>query len=180
MDADKYFAIGETLEWYELIDGVVCMSPSPTARHQYVAGAVFAQLLAFVEADPCGFVFMELDVQLGQGPQGRDLVYRPDVSFVHKTRLPSLPERLRIAPDLVVEVVSATSARMDRETKRDDYERAGVPEYWIVDPDEQRVTFLRLTEGRYVEVRPTGDTFASVAVPGFVFNLTRLRAAFSA
>lgn len=179
LTADQYFALGETTEWYELIDGVVCMSPSPSARHQYVAGAVFAQILAHVEAASAGYVLMELDVHLGQGSKGHDLVYRPDVMFIRKDRLLSLPERIRIPPDLVLEVVSASSAGMDRETKRVDYERAGVSEYWIIDPEERSMTFLRLVDGKYIEVPPTGDSFVSAAVPGFVFQLARVRAAFA-
>ncbi len=87
-------------------------------------------------------------------------------------------EKIVGGPDLVVEVVSRGSRRMDTETKKADYERFGVREYWLIDPERQAMTFWRLQDNRFVEVAPTGHTFASQAVPGFTLDLAHLRAKF--
>jgi Uma2 family endonuclease len=81
-------------------------------------------------------------------------------------------------PALVVEAASAGSRRYDAITKRDDYERFGVAEYWPVDPEPDVVTFHRLEDGQYVVVAPEGDRFASRAVPGFVLDLAAVRRLF--
>ena len=86
--------------------------------------------------------------------------------------------RLIGPPDLAVEVISPDSRRYDTQTKRDDYERCGVREYWIVDPQQKLLTFLRNEAGRFVEVPPQGDSFASEAVEGFVLNLAEVRDSF--
>ena len=71
------------------------------------------------------------------------------------------PDHLRGAPDLAVEIVSPQSRRYDSETKRADYERFGVLEYWLIDPQRGSFTFLRLASGRYAEVAAEGDLFRS-------------------
>ncbi len=176
MSAEEYLSIGETFERYELIDGVVVKSPSPTPLHQKLLTVVLSQIDRYVEENAIGDVFNELDVHLGRGPRGADLVYRPDIVFIRSGRLPLSAKHVQIAPDLVVEVVSPSSASLDYETKKGDYERAGVLEYWIIDPEENSMTFFRLKDGRYAAISPDQGSFASQAVPGFVLNLKRIRA----
>ncbi len=163
---------------YELIDGVVTLSPSPTPQHQRVAMEIAYQLKSFLCDDPIGEVLPEVDVHLGRGPAGGDLVYRPEVLFVRAERLPEMREKIIGGPDLVVEVVSRGSRRMDSETKKNDYERFGVREYWLIDPQREAMTFWRLKDGEFVEVPATGDTFASEAVAGFELDLKRVRETF--
>ena len=67
---------------------------------------------------------------------------------------------------------------MDSETKKDDYERFGVREYWLIDPQREAMTFWRLTDGKFIEVPASGETFASEAVAGFELDLKRVREAF--
>jgi Uma2 family endonuclease len=103
----------------------------------------------------------------------------PDASVVlHETWASGLPPSaegvLRVVPDLVVEVLSPSSARRDRGPKRDVYERNGVPEYWLVDWAQREVVVCVLgTDGRYVEAeRVCGDDAAcSHVLPGFVARL---------
>ena len=63
-------------------------------------------------------------------------------------------------------------------TKRADYERAGVGEYWIIDPQRQTMTFLRLQDGKFVEIPPDADSFRSQPIPGFALDLKPIREAF--
>jgi Uma2 family endonuclease len=178
MSADEFLQIPDDGMFYELIDGVVVMSPSPTPEHQGALMEIALQIGQFLRDHPVGKVFPELDVHLGTGPTGGDLVYRPEVIFVRTERVRKMRKKIFGPPDLVVEVISAGSRRFDAETKKSDYERFGVQEYWLIDPERESMTFYRLQFGRFVEVPPTGDTFASQAVPGFVLDLARVRETF--
>lgn len=178
MTADEYLALPPDGERYELVEGVVVMSPSPVLRHQAVSGEVFFQLQAYLRANPVGFAFFEVDVHLGRGVGGRDLVFRPDLVFVRRERFGVLPDWVTGAPDVVCEVVSPGYRRYDRETKRTEYERHGVAEYWLVDPERATIDLWRLDGGRYADVTPAGDAYASAAIPGFVLDLAAVRAHF--
>lgn len=178
MSADEYFRLEDDGFRYELIDGVVCMSPSPLPVHQKVAVQLVVQIANYLEDHPVGTVFVELDVQLGAGPNGGDLVYRPDVVFLRAERVAQNQERIVGPPDLIVEVVSNTSRRYDNETKKDDYERCGVREYWIIDPHLETMAFYALREGRYVELTAQDDRLHSEVIAGFALDLERVRGAF--
>ncbi len=175
MSAEEFLALGESPARYELIDGVVCMSPSPGKRHQRLLLQIGAALTTFVEANRLGEVFVELDVHLGTGPQGGDLVYRPDIIFLGPEKAGQSADYVLGAPDLVVEIVSPSSRRMDHETKKNDYERCGVREYWIIDPVQQTMDFYTLRVGRFVPLLPTGDRLASTVVAGFALDLAHVR-----
>ena len=178
MTAEEFQQIVDDGYRYELIDGVVIVTPSPTPQHQDVLMDISSQIWSYLGDHPVGKVLPEIDVRLGQGPTGGDLVYRPEVIFIRTERLPQMRERIVGPPDLVVEVISPGSRRYDSETKKSDYERVGVLEYWLIDPLRETLTFYRLQEGRFVEVTPQGDTFASQAVPGFLLDLAQLRKKF--
>lgn len=178
MSADEFLLIPDDGMFYELIDGVVVMSPSPTPDHQGALMEIARQLANYLVDHPIGKVFPELDVHLGTGPTGGDLVYRPEVVFVRTERIRKMRKKIFGSPDLVVEVISAGSRRYDSETKKGDYERFGVQEYWLIDPEREAMTFYRLQAGHFVEVPPSGDTFASQAVPGFALDLVRVRETF--
>ena len=87
-------------------------------------------------------------------------------------------KRITEIPDAVVEVVSPDSRQFDRQTKKRDYEQAGVQEYWIIDPERRTFLFYRLSAGRFVEIPPTGMTFPSEVIAGFVLDLVRLQTAY--
>lgn len=176
MSAEEFLALGETQSRYELVDGVVCMSPSPGKLHQRLMLQIGAALSTFVEANRLGEVFVELDVHLGSGPQGGDLVYRPDIIFLGPEKAGEPADYVVGAPDLVVEIVSPSSRRMDHETKKNDYERCGVREYWIIDPVQQSMDFYTLRAGRFAPLPATADRLDSGVVTGFALDLSRVRA----
>lgn len=180
MTAEEFFGLPDDGRWYELVDGIVFMSPSPTPRHQQVMLEIARQLANYLDLHPVGIVLAETDVQLGKGPTGGDLVYRPEVVVVAQDQLLDPDGPLRGAPLLAVEVVSPGTRAYDTRTKRLDYERCGVQEYWIVDPELGTLTFLVLRDGRFVEAHAVGDRFASTAVRGFVLELSSIRAKFKA
>lgn len=178
MSVDEFFQLPEDGYTYELIDGIAVMSPSPTPEHQDLTAEIVGQLYVYLRQRPVGKMWPEIDVHLGRRSDGQELVYKPEVVFIRTERASRLRRCLSAAPDLVVEVISRGSRRRDTETKRDDYERFGVGEYWIMDPEQKSMTFLRLQDGRFVEVAPEGDVFHSSAVPGFELDLVRIRALF--
>lgn len=178
MTADEFLEIPDDGYSYELMDGVVALSPGPTPHHLSAAMEIALELKLFLRGNPLGEVLATIDVHLGQAPNGGDIVYHPEVVFLRAERLPEMREKIIGGPDLVVEVVSRGSRRMDSETKKDDYERVGVREYWLIDPQREAMTFWRLKDGKFVEVPATGDAFASEAVAGFELDLKRVRETF--
>ncbi|MBN2887119.1 MAG: Uma2 family endonuclease [Chromatiaceae bacterium] len=153
----QYHTYADYLSWpedvrYELIDGVAwCMAPAPTLDHQELAGGIYRQLGNALQGQSCRPFIAPVDVRLPRADEedGRiDTVVQPDVLVVCD---PAKLDRrgVRGAPDLVVEVISPGSASHDHWRKRQVYERAGVPEYWLVHPADRMVTIYRLQDGGF-------------------------------
>ncbi len=145
LTADEFLRLTppETERW-ELLDGVVVVSPSPSLRHQLLAKRLFAHLLE-LERGGLGSAWWGIDSVLG----ARN-VLEPDVLFVKAERSEILqPHAIMGPPDLVVEVLSPSTRRRDRVVKARIYARAGVPTLWIVDPDDDRVDVHRLRRRSY-------------------------------
>ena len=171
MRADDYFALGETQERYQLVDGVVLMSPRPSTFHQMIVRLVQKQLEAHADAHPGACFFPDVDLQLTP-----TLVYAPDLVCYNPGRLHGFPVRLTTPPDLVIEVLSPGSKAFDLTTKRDDYEKHGIGEYWTYDPDDSRLRTYRRREGLLLDETARGDSAAAEALHGFVLDLRPLRA----
>jgi len=135
---------------YELLDGRIVMTPPAGWTHSGVASVLVRVLSEHVSRRALGKVF---ESSAGyELPSGDTL--EPDVSFVSTarfaTRLPRTPNQfLRMAPTLVIEILSPSTARRDRTEKKDIYARNGVDEYWIVDPAKKVVTIFHLIRHRY-------------------------------
>ncbi|MGL4176939.1 MAG: Uma2 family endonuclease [Dermatophilaceae bacterium] len=143
---------------HELIDGALVVTPSPGWRHQGVVGAVYRLLTS--SAGPGVHVFIApLDVILAS-----DTVVEPDVLVVRDDTLGRL--HVEGAPLLAVEVLSPSTRVLDRTLKLSRYERAGTPAYWLVDPEEPRLTAHELRDARYTVVADVaGDDAATLTVP---------------
>ena len=125
---------------HEIIDGEHYVTPSPNLKHQAVSGNLFALLWTHLKQHPLGSVFAApFDVVFS------DLdVVEPDLLYVSRERLEVLTrQHVRGAPDLVVEILSPGTRRTDEITKRKLYERFGVQEYWVVDPDLDAIKIYR-------------------------------------
>src|SRR5262249_11128470 len=138
----EYLALPEDGNRYQLINGVILMSPRAMPLHQVVAAELISQLQYYLRVNPHGKVFPEIDVVL-DASSTHGLVYSPDIVFVRNERLPRKNKAMTGPPELVVEIISPGSRRLDSKTKREDYERFGVLEYWLIDPDRQTYTFFR-------------------------------------
>lgn len=157
-------------ERYELVDGELIMVPAPGESHQIVAMELGALLHVFVKARGLGRVFSApYDVVLSD----TDIV-QPDLLFVSNERTHiRTPTNIRGAPDLVVEILSPSTASRDWREKRDLYAEYGVREYWLVDPDTRTVTVLLLNDGVFVEVArySAGAILSSPTLTSFTANL---------
>jgi Uma2 family endonuclease len=150
----------------ELIDGELYVSPSPVRKHQRAVVRIAAALLAHVDEHGGEVQPAPADVYFSERT-----VVEPDVVFVGADRVDQLTDEryVDIAPDLVVEVSSPSTRRLDLIQKRALYEREGVPEYWFVDLEDGVVDVYRLAaDGHYgAPVTLTrGEAFGCLAAPG--------------
>lgn len=130
----------------QLINNQIFMSPSPTNSHQKVLDSIYRQLGNFVEENGLGETRVApFDVYLN-----RRNAYQPDIIFIASENLHKLRESgFYGAPDLVIEILSPGTWRFDKEDKRDEYERCGVKEYWMVEPRERTTEGFLLQNGEY-------------------------------
>ncbi len=154
----EYHTYADYTDWpedvrYELIDGIAyAMAPAPTRTHQNLVGELFFQVKNALKNKPCQTFVAPFDVRLPHADEADeqiDTVVQPDVLVVCDPA--KLDERgVRGAPDWVAEVLSPGSAKRDLIVKLAVYERAGVPEYWLLHPTDRLVTVYRLGEdGQY-------------------------------
>ncbi len=126
---------------YEFIAGRVYMTPAPRLRHQRISVHLQRALMRILEDPGHGVVFQAPCLVAFPGTQDR---VQPDLSFVSRARFGTLTETQVLgAPDLVVEILSPSTAHRDRGIKLDLYGRCGVKEYWIVDPERDTVDVWR-------------------------------------
>ena len=160
---------------YEIIDGELCMTPSPSPRHQEISGNLFEIIRHFLRSNPLGKVFdAPCDVVLSKDPIQ---VVEPDLLFVSKEHLSIITEKnIQGIVDLTVEILSPSTATADRRVKHSIYERFGVPEYWIVDPETETVQVFRLSAGRYPDPLEygKGDLLESPLFPGLSIPLSEV------
>jgi Uma2 family endonuclease len=118
---------------YELIEGELFMTPSPIPKHQKISRDIEFEILKFVRMNDLGEVFdAPCDVYLNA-----ENVIQPDILFISKDRLDIIGEKnIQGAPDIVIEIISESSAYRDMVQKKKLYTKFGVKEYWIVIPDE--------------------------------------------
>ena len=160
-------------ERYELIDGELMSMPSPKEIHQAISGTLFLAVGGFVKAMKLGKIyFAPFDVILSDAN-----VVQPDLIFVSSERSHIVTEdNVRGAPDLVVEILSPSTADQDRTVKRDLYARHGVSEFWLIDPYARTVTVMTPgADGYHAHaVHGEGDTLTSPTLAGFSLNLSEL------
>lgn len=141
---------------YEVIDGDLVVTPSPSPGHQRIVLELLTRLHAFEREHGPGQVYPgPVDVLLAEGDY---LV--PDIVFVRSDHRGHLTDRgIEGPPDLVVEILSPSTAARDRGIKLARYRHFGVPEYWVVDPDARAIEVWRLGEGAdEAEVYGSADT----------------------
>lgn len=143
---------------YELIDGVLLVTPAPSPQHQVVLAKLF-RLVEAAASDDLYVLFAPLDVVLAD-----DTVVQPDLLVAPKARFTD--RELPAAPLLAVEVLSPHTRRIDLGLKRLRYEAAGCPSYWVVDPEVPSISAWELRGGTYELVgEAKADESLEVAKP---------------
>ena len=165
---ESRYTLADALAWdepdhIELIDGYPVMMAPPTRAHQEAVTALVGQLYDYLKGKKCKVYAAPFAVRLfeeaGNRPEDVDTLVEPDISVVcDPSKLDDIG--CKGAPDLVMEILSPSTTRHDRFTKFNLYQRAGVREYWIVDPAEKSVQVFVLEDGRYTakDFGAAGDT----------------------
>ncbi len=161
---EEFLSLVEEDQKADLLDGVIYLASPENTDAARLLTWLATVLGGFVDAKGLGSVFLSrvaYRIGLKQGPE-------PDLGFVPK-RQEGIIRRgfVKGPPALAIEIVSPDSVARDYIQKRAIYEQAGVREYWILDPDDHRATFLFLHKKRYKEVSPTNHIIHSKVLPGF-------------
>jgi len=161
------FTYADYLTWdddqrWELIDGeAFCMSPGPNRLHQKWLGELHRQIANYLEERPCEVYIAPFDVRLQDLPDASDedtiTVVQPDIMVVCDSD--KLDDRgVKGAPDLVVEIISPSTAKRDITVKHQLYQRHGVKEYWLLYPNDRTLLVYKLSEeGIYAQPKVFGE-----------------------
>lgn len=164
---ERYWQETREGEHFVILEGEKIVSPSPTSFHQAISLNFSVALHTWAQRTQLGkWRPAPFDVILSNVD-----VVQPDLVFVRRENLSRLKDKhLQGPPDIVIEILSPGSIRLDRVRKRVLYAKYGVPEYWIVSPEERTVEILRLqTDGQYavIDVLESEDALESPLLPGF-------------
>ncbi|OGW59489.1 MAG: hypothetical protein A2V83_10250 [Nitrospirae bacterium RBG_16_64_22] len=172
---EDYLLFPEDGRRHEIVDGDHYVTPAPSTKHQRIVANLLNSIrtllkqhaVGLVLPAPCDVVFSDLDV------------VQPDLLFVSKGRASIVTEKnIQGPPDLVIEIVSETTRRTDEILKRKLYERFGVKEYWIVDPELEAVKIYRLAAGGYERAgdisAETGGALATPLLPGLSIEVSEI------
>ena len=165
---DDYVEFPDDGKRHEIIEGDHYMTPAPRIKHQSISVNLASAVAPFAKKNNLGLVFTApCDVILSD-----ENVVQPDLLFVCTARAAIVTEdNIQGDPDLIVEILSESSRKKDEVTKRKLYERFGVQEYWIVDPELEIVKIFKLTQhgyGRASELsKETNDVLTTELLPGF-------------
>lgn len=182
---DPTYTYGDYLTWddderWELIDGVPYnMTPAPRRGHQKIAGVIFRKIGNFLENKPCEVYIAPFDVRLPHADEANNditTVVQPDIVVVCDTD--KLDDAgCKGAPDLVVEILSPSTARKDMKEKFNLYENRGVREYWIVNPEAKTIMVFTLDQtGSYgrPSVYAGEEKLPAMVLAGFELELTSI------
>ncbi|MCG8402082.1 MAG: Uma2 family endonuclease [Firmicutes bacterium] len=179
---DGKYVYRDYLSWqdnerWEIIDGVpYAMTPAPSWQHQAVLGEIHRQFANYFEGKQCRAFAAPFDVRIpGEDESGEDIatVVQPDLVVVcDKNKLSGTG--CEGAPDLVIEILSPSTAKMDLKQKLHLYERSGVKYYWVVDLQNRYITIYVLGESNTYKIKDTyfeGDTIEPEEFEGFEMDV---------
>lgn len=170
---EEFRQLPEDGKRYELIHGEVHLTPAPNTRHQWVSHNLDVSLSNHVQKENLGEIWVApLDVRLSS-----DTAVQPDLIYVSNARAEIIQENfIAGAPDLVVEILSPSTAAHDRATKLGLYAAAGVQQVWYLDPQAKTVEVLKLQGKKYfVDAALAGDQILSSNLfPGWQLPLEKL------
>lgn len=152
----------------ELIQGAIIVNPPPFLEHDRLQTLLVSILKMYVSRFDLGVVLGSRTAVYLSGTE----TYEPDILFVSDERLHIITRsKLTEAPDLVVEILSASTAKYDRGIKRENYAEAGVRELWLIDPHGPEGTqFYQQRDDKLIEVAPIEGIIHSITLPNFKLN----------
>lgn len=181
---DEYLKLPPITQRYDIVDGDLFMSPSPSDEHQWILKDTAVKLDQFVRDANLGVtLFAPLDVIIRRLPRLRtrqpDLVFYSAESIGGTSRASLRNARDRdVPPDLAVEILSSSEHRSAQAAKLTDYAEIGIQEVWQIDPVARAITVLQLTAGRYQEVARfgvgAGEVLRSDLLPGFSLRVEEI------
>ena len=145
---EAYLRLPESNRIIELSEGRLIISPSPTDQHQTTVGKLYLLIGDYVFKNNLGKALMApMDIRLKKG-----IIRQPDIIFMSNEHLDRITNKRWGIPDLAIEVTSPGTKKEDRKHKYSEYEKAGIKEYWIIDPDKQTVDIFELRDKYYVTI----------------------------
>lgn len=158
----------QTNRFIEFTDGYVEVLPMPTRQHQAISRFLFLAFLAFVQPRGGTVFYAPLRVRISAGH-----FREPDLVLLLDVKDPRNQNAFWLGADLVVEIVSPDHIERDTNIKRIEYAEARIPEYWIINPEEENITVLKLMDDHYVAhgIFRRGDTAASSLLQGFTVSV---------
>jgi Uma2 family endonuclease len=173
---DDFLLFPDDGQRHELIDGEHYVTPSPASKHQRIVWNLNGLLYQYLHEHPVGKAFgAPLDVVLSHFD-----VVAPDMLFISAERASKVltDDNVQGAPDLVVEIGSPSTRKRDETIKRRLYERFGVAEYWVIDPELDAIKIYRRTGDRYERAAEltleAGDTLTSPLLPDLILPLSKI------
>jgi Uma2 family endonuclease len=163
--AEQYLRLtDQTNHLIEFTDGYVEVLPMPTRKHQAISRFLFLAFLAFVQPRGGTVFYAPLRVRIAPGR-----FREPDLILLLDVNDPRNQNAFWLGADLVVEIVSPDHVERDTSIKRAEYAEARIPEYWIIHPEEETTTVLKLMNGTYVPhgIFRRGDMATSALLQGF-------------
>jgi Uma2 family endonuclease len=154
----------QTSHLIEFTDGVIEVLPMPTDKHQAISQFLFLALLTVIQRIGGKVQYAPLRIQIRAGK-----FREPDLLVVRDANDPRRQNRFWLGADLVVEIVSPDDLERDTRVKRADYAEVGIPEYWIVNPEDETIAVLTLDGSVYREhgLFRRGMTATSAVLAGF-------------
>jgi len=162
---ENYFSLPETNRIIELSEGRLVISPSPTDQHQKIVVKLNFYIYIYLLGKNLGeFRCAPMDVWLY-----KNTVRQPDIVFMSNEHKDRITKNLWNIPDLVMEILSENSIEEDRVCKFKQYQKAGISEYWIIDPFLRTIEVFILENGAYILFGKfgAGDTAHSKLLAGF-------------
>ena len=173
---DDFLLFPDDGKRHEIIDGEHYVTPSPNAKHQAISLNLAAPIWNHLQTHPVGRLFTApFDVVFS-----RFDVVEPDLLFLTRERATAVLTKANVqgSPNLVVEIGSRATRRRDETLKHRLYERCGVSEYWVIDPELDVIKVYRLVEGRYTRMLEltldAGDALTTPLLPGLELPLATI------
>jgi Uma2 family endonuclease len=171
---DDYMMLEEGAP-FQLINYDLIMSPSPIPLHQVISHRIELAIGIFLmnEKNKGFFVSAPMDVRFDNGN-----IFQPDILYINKERVSEIVTDTRIegAPDIIIEILSSSTAIYDLRQKKDTYEKYGVKEYIVIDPVSRNADLYALKHGVYYLDQKANETeeLASLILPGCTLDLNKI------